>query len=125
MGALTDREVDLLEADTQQSGTPIARADRLSTSSSTYGTVAIWTVGAGVTGDLHEVALTVDNFTATEWRLTIAGVEQFTDRVFSVAVGLPFRTNRLASADIVLLEARSPDNATAIVADGTITGTER
>lgn len=122
---LTDREVDLLEDSTQQAGTPIVRANRLSTTSATYGTVVSWTVGAGVIGDLHEIALTVDNFIATQWRLTIAGVEQFADRVYSVAVGLPFRTNRNAAAAVILLEARSPDGATAIVADGTITGTER
>ena len=122
--SLTDREINRVQSDSRQANTPIARADRLSTTSATYGTVVSWTVTALLEGNLTEVAFTVDNFVATEWRLTIGGVVQFTDQVFSVPVALPF-DGLLASGTVVLLEGRSPDGATAIVADGTITGTER
>ncbi len=122
---MTDREIDRLQADSRQENTPIARSDRLSTTSATYGTVVSWTVAASTEGNLTEVALTVDNFGATQWRLSIGGVVQFTDRLYSVPVALPWGGNVMAAGTIVLLEARSPDGATAIVADGTITGTER
>ena len=122
---MTDREIDRLQDGSRQSNTPIARAGRLTTAAAVYGTVVSWTVTALLEGNLTEVAAMVDNFVATEWQLTIAGVVQFTGRVFQVAFALPFTDNLLDAGDIVLLEARSPDGVTAIVADGTITGTER
>ena len=106
-------------------GTPIPFAGRLSTASSTYATVISWTISAGVEGDLREIALIADILASTEWRITIAGTQRINDQVFQAAVSLPFLSNRLAAASVVLIEARSPDNVTAIVADATITGVER
>ncbi len=125
---LTDREISLFTAigdNSDPAGSPIVRESRLSTSSSAYGTIATWTVSAANTGDLHEVSMISDNFSDTEFRLTINGVEQFTDQVLQTGLSLPWRTNRLAAGAIVLLEGRSPDNATALLLDGSITGTER
>lgn len=106
-------------------GTPIPFAGRLSTSSSTYATVISWTISAGAEGDLAEIAFFADILASTEWRITIDGTQRINNQVFPSAVAFPFLVNRLAAGAVVLVEARSPDNATAIVADGTITGVER
>lgn len=106
-------------------GTPIPFAGRLSTSSSTYATVISWTISASAEGDLAEIALIADILASTEWRITIGGTQRINNQVFQSAVTLPFLVNRLAAGTVVLVEARSPDNATAIVADATITGVER
>lgn len=66
-----------------------------------------------------------DILASTEWRVTIGGTVRITGRVFPSAVSFQFANNRLAAAAVVLIEARSPDNVTAIVADGTIAGVER
>lgn len=125
--ALTDREITLLQGssdNTDPTGTPIAEIGRLSTLVAVYATVASWTVSAGNEGDLHEVAMVTDNFTVTEFRLTIDGAINFADRIIQGALSLPWRTNRLDAAAVVLLEARS-DGAITIVVDGSITGAER
>lgn len=124
----TDREIAVLTAissNNDPAGTPIAEEGRLPTASNVYATVVSWTVSAGNEGDLHELSMISDNLAATEFRLTIGGVEQWTNRVLQSTLSLPWRENRLATAVVVLLEARSPDNATAIIVDGSITGTER
>lgn len=105
-------------------GTPIPFVGRLSTSSSTYATVVSWTVGVGVEGDLREIALITDIFASTEWRITIGGTVRITDQVIQGALSLPFPENRLATGTVVLVEARSPDNVTALVVDASITGVE-
>lgn len=123
--ALTDREISLLQAQTQQPGTPISRASRLSTSSSTYGTVVTWTIAAGQVGDLSEIGFISDLPASTQWRLTINGVVQWVDQIFQLGVTVPLGSNRLPAGAIVLVEGRSPDNVTAIVLDGTIAAVER
>ncbi len=112
-------------AQASNEGTPIPFAGRLSTSSSTYGTVISWTVASDVEGDLREIAMIANILASTEWRVTIGGTVRFIDIVFLGAASLPFATNRLVAGSVVLVEARSPDNATAVVADATITGVER
>lgn len=124
----TDREISLLTAigsTTDPAGTPINRVGRLSTSSNVYADVAIWTVAALFTGDLHEVSMISDDLPSTEFRLEINAVEQFTDLLLQTALSIPWRGNRLVAGAVVRLQARSPDNATAIIADVSISGTER
>lgn len=124
---LTDREITLLQGsadNTDPTGTPIAETGRLSISANAYSVVATWTISAGNLGDLHEITMVTNNFAVTEFRVTIAGVQQFTDRIILGALALPWRENRLAAAAIVLLEARS-DGSTSIIVNGSITGTER
>ena len=122
----TDRELDILNPETQLAeGTPISRVARLPTSDTVnYQTVATWTVASGRDGDLHEVSLFTDDFARTQWRLTIAGTQQWTDVLVGTSLSIPFRQNRLSAGDIVLLEARSTDG-TLVTADGSISGTER
>ncbi len=120
---LTDREATIQDVEGAASGTPIARAGRVVTPSSTFQTVTSWTVAALSDGDLHQVAMFSDSFVRTEFRLTIDSVIQFTIQIGS-SLGLPWRINRLSAGAIVLLEARSTDGNTVTV-DGAITGAER
>ena len=125
---LTDREIAVLttiSGNNDPTGTPIAEEDRLSTSSNVYGDVVSWTVSAGNEGDLHEISMISDNFAATEFRVEINGVVQWTDRVLQAPLSVTWRINRIIAGAVIRLQGRSPDNATAIVLDGSISGTER
>lgn len=102
--------------------TPIARLDRYAGDDDTYQEVVSWTVDAGYRGELSEIAFMSSNYSKTEFKLVIAGTTQFTDIVVGAAVSLPFKGNKLASASVVILYARSPDGITSITVDGSITG---
>ena len=102
---------------------PIARSGSLTTAATAYATVASWTVTANRTGHLREVSLDSDNFAKTNWRLTIAGVQQFTDQVFRSALSLPFGENQIPAGAVVTLAAASTDG-TSVVTYGSIAGSE-
>lgn len=123
---LTDRETSLLNAETGLAeGLPISRVDRLATSDAVnYQEVVEWTVAVGNEGDLHEVSLFSDDFSKTRFRLTIAGAQQWADRVVGTSLSIPYRANRLPAGAQVLLEARSTDG-TLVTVDGSISGAER
>ena len=124
---LTDREVSLLttaSAPGGAAGTPIARLTRLTTSSNVYADVVTWTVSLLNTGDLHEISMVSDILSATQFRLEINAVQQWTDRVLQSSLSIPWRTNRLSAGTVVRLQARSPDNSTTVIVDGSISGTE-
>jgi hypothetical protein len=123
--ALTDREIALLNAGQQLAeGVPISRVDRLVTNSLSYQEAVSWVVAVGREGDLHEISLFSSDFTKTQFRLTIAGVLQWTDVVIGTSLSIPYRSNRLQAGDQVLLEARSTDG-TLVTVDGSISGAER
>jgi len=103
--------------------TAITRLDRRSTSSTTYGTVVEWTVTAAKIGILQHVELWADDNAKTRWKLTIAGVVQFTDIELGTTLSLEWPDVRLAAGAQVLLEAKSSDGS-GINADGDITGKE-
>lgn len=103
-------------------GTPRSPVSRLATSATAYGTVVSYTVPASPARfELQEISLNSDNFSRTNWRVTIGGTEQFTDLVILSALSLPFRLTYLGGAEQVLVEAASTDG-TAIVANASITG---
>jgi hypothetical protein len=104
-------------------GTPIAKVDRYSGTDQTYKTVVSWTVSTGKRGDLKEVSMVTDNYSKTHFKLTIAGVEQFKDKLIQAPLTLPFPDNELNAGDVVLLECKSTDG-TSITVDGSITGRE-
>jgi hypothetical protein len=107
-------------------GTPVSKVSSWSgNDSAAYHDVVSWTVGAGKTGELSEIGLISNNLPKTYWRLSIAGVEQFTDLILQFPVSQPFpRGNRLAAGEVVLVQAKSVDGAT-VNAQGTIVGSER
>lgn len=125
-GSLTDREIELLNAEPPwTAGIPAANVGRRVTSDTVnYTTVVSVTVSAGQQGDLHEVSFFSDDFTETQFRLTIAGVQNFTDLVIGTSLSLPWRANRLAAGDVILLEARSVTGVSVTV-DGAITLSQR
>ena len=124
--ALTDRETSLLNAETGLAeGVPISRVDRRATNDNVnYQQVVEWTVAVGKEGDLHEISMFSDDFSKTQFRLTIAGVQQWTDKVIGTSLSIPYRANRLLEGAQVLLEARSTDGILVTV-DGSISGAER
>jgi hypothetical protein len=104
-------------------GTPIAKVDRYSGTDQTYKTVVSWTVSTGKRGDLKEVSMVTDNYSKTHFKLSIAGVEQFKDKVIQAPLTLPFPDNCIRAGQSVVLECKSTDG-TNITVDGSITGKE-
>lgn len=124
---LTDREIVAIQSAAPPAAgevVPISRLDRFSGTDLTYQTVVSWTVAASRVGNLREVSMISDQLAVTEFRLTINAVVQWTDQIIQAALTIPFGENGLAAGAIVLLEAQSSDG-TAIVVDGSISGTER
>ncbi len=105
-------------------GDPISLLDRYSGTDTTYKTVVSWTVEAGKTGELKEVSMMSDNYTVTHFKLTIAGEEQFKDKIIGAPLTLPFPENELEAGDIVILEVKRVAAGAAITVDGSITGRE-
>lgn len=106
------------------SGAPVSKTGRYSGIDTTaYHDVVSWTVASQKVGGLREVSFYSDNLSKTLWRLSIAGVEQWTAKTFGAALAIPFHENNLPDGAIVVLQAKSSDG-TAIVADGAIAGVE-
>lgn len=105
-------------------GTPIARLDRYSGSDDEYQEVVSWTVTEGYEGVLHEISMVSTNYSKTHFKLVIAGVTQFEDKLIQSALSLPWKDNKLASESQVILYAKSTDGTTSITVDGSITGKE-
>ena len=105
-------------------GQPISRLGSLTTTATTYSTVATWTVASGRNGALFEVALDTNNFALTNWQLTIAGVQQWTAQTIRSTLAIPYSAkNQLAQGAVVTLAAASTDG-TSITAYGHISGKE-
>ncbi len=118
-------EPGLLGARAVVDGVPRANVGRLVTSDTiNYGTVVTMTVAAGNYGDLHEISMFTSDFTETQFRVTIAGVQQYTDEVIGTSLSLPWRANKLTAGDVILVEARSVTGVSVTV-DGSITLAER
>lgn len=106
-------------------GAPRSVVDRESTTSADFQEVVNWTIPADRIGQLDEVSMTSDTPATALWRLTIAGIVQWSDVLIQDPLNIKFpANNELEGDDEVLLEVRS-DGAIAIVADGSISGIER
>ncbi|MCK5615620.1 hypothetical protein KAR91_77865 [Candidatus Pacearchaeota archaeon] len=92
-----------------------------------YETVLTYTVTANRTFGLSEISFNEGSsprqFAKLQWRLTIAGAEQFADKATSTLFSLPFRKAFLAGGEIILVEAKSTDG-TSINPEVTLTGKE-
>lgn len=116
---------ELLENLFEKRGTPRSIVDRESTTSADYQEVVNWTIPADRVGQLDEVSMTSDTPATAQWRLTIAGIEQWADVIVQDPLNIRFPSNNeLAGDDEILLEVRS-DGVIAIVADGSISGIEK
>jgi len=107
---------------TMGAGTPILELDTFSGADLTYQTLVSWTVGAGKTGVLKEIAFTRDSNGKADFKITIGAVV-ITDFNPSANVCLPFSPNELAAGTVVKIEVKSTDGST-ITVDGSITGDE-
>lgn len=108
----------------QDTAVPIAKLDRYSGTDQTYKTVVSWTITSGKRGTLKEVSMITDNYTKTQFKLTIAGTVQFENKYLQSPLTLPFPEDSVLQAEeVVLLQCKSTDG-TSIVVDGSITGGE-
>ena len=96
---------------------------KVSTSSSSYQTLATWTVSAGKAGILRALELASDNYSLAQFRITIGGVVAIAGWVLPDAWSGYFAECRLAAETVVLLEGKS-DGATTIKLWGAIEGKE-
>ena len=101
----------------------ITKLARLTTSSTDYQTVVSWTVTVKKIGVLRFVEMESDDYEKTRFKLTIAGVEQFTDVQIEESLALEWPDVKLAAEAVVLLEAKSSDT-TEVNVDGDILGKE-
>uniref|UniRef100_A0A6M3XSF4 Uncharacterized protein n=1 Tax=viral metagenome TaxID=1070528 RepID=A0A6M3XSF4_9ZZZZ len=115
-------QVVIVEAEAEDEAAE-TQLDRLSTSSTSYGTVVSWTVTTDKIGVLHCIEMESDNYDKTRFQLTIAGVVQFTDIQIGASLSLEYPDVKIAAGSEVLLEAKSSDG-TAINVDGDILGKE-
>lgn len=99
----------------------IVALDRLTTSSASYQTVVSYTVPASKTLYLAALEIACSDYTKGQYRVTIAGVVQFTDKYLQTTFNPQFAGAELAAGDVVLIEAKS-DGATSINVDGAIEG---
>lgn len=102
---------------------PAGANDHVTTTSTSYQTVASWTVTSTRTGKLVDISMLSTNYSKTKWQLTIGGVVQFTGLVIDGALTKTYNDLSLAGGAVVLLEAASSDGSS-ITADGSITGKE-
>lgn len=76
----------------------------------TYVNVATWTVATARSGSLTELMMDTTNWARTNWRVTIAGVQQFTDQVFNSSPSFhPPSANQLPQGAVVAIAAASTD----------------
>lgn len=102
---------------------PVCTVETFTGSSSSYQTLASWTVTTNKRGILTEVAFTRDTSGVAQYKLTIAGETQFEDFAPERDVALPLHGVRLEEGQVVLLQVKS-DGATSITVNGSITGGE-
>jgi|GEM_PF-2645489 len=107
-------------------GGPVLKVNRYSGTDLDWVELVGWLVPIGYTGDLHEISLLSDNDEKTRYRVFLANVDQQvpTDRQTSTPLTLPWERTILPGGSSIRIDVRSTDG-TAIVVDGTITGTVR
>src|SRR5487761_2597219 len=88
-----------------------------------YQPLVSWTVNPLKAGKLDEVSFTASNYAKAVWRLTIAGVVFFADKIVRSSLEVSFEDLSLLAGAVVLLEVKSFDG-TSITANGIITGKE-
>lgn len=133
---LTDRQnlarmvellTDIAEAPAVNPGFPIARAGRVSTNSSDYQQLALWTVSVDRIGKLLEIAMVSNTPVTAQFQLRFGGIVQFTNLVLDAGDGsltMPFEENELlGEMEIELLVVS--DGSITIIANGMISGVEK
>ncbi len=91
--------------------------------STSYQTVASWTVATGKGGVLVEILVLSNTYAKTRMQITIGDVVYCTDFTPQGAMPIIFETLKLAAGKIVKVEAKSSDG-TSITVDAVIAGRE-
>jgi len=119
-------EVEAAETIQNIYGTPVLKWNRLEETSKEWRELVRWDIPIGFTGDLHEIALQSDNDAKTRWRVVIANRDQdiATDRQLTTPVAFRWDRGVLPGGKSVWVDFLSSDG-TAIIVDGSITGSVR
>jgi len=118
--------VEIAESETTVSPTPICKFGYVSTSSSSYQTLATWTVSTGKKGLLKDISFAPDStsFGVAQFKVVVAGETLFEDIKAIGGVSLPLDgLVTLSASDVVTVSVKS-DGSTTITANGSITGRE-
>lgn len=107
-------------------GGPVLKVTRYSGGDQNWVELVRWDVPLGYTGDLHTISLLSNNDAKTRFRVFLANVEQDipTDRQTNTPQEHKWDRTVLPGGSAVWVEVRSTDG-TAIIVDGSITGTVR
>lgn len=90
--------------------TPISKTQgKVNNSDQSYQTLATWTVTSTKSGVLYGVELDSDNFPKTHFKLTIGGVQKWTNVEFQRPLNMHFAEARLPASTVVLLQGKSND----------------
>lgn len=101
----------------------ITKLARGSPATTDWVTVVEWEVNEDKIGILRFVEMESDDYEHTRFKLTIAGVQQFTDVQIEASLTLEWPDVKLAAGAVVKLEASSIDT-TEVNVDGDILGKE-
>ncbi|GAH69946.1 unnamed protein product [marine sediment metagenome] len=107
-------------------GGPVLKINRYSGGDQDWVELLRWDVPIGFTGDLHEISLLSSLDAKTRYRIFLANIDQGipTDRQTLTPLSLKWERTVLPGGYAVWVEVRSTDG-TAIIVDGTLTGTIR
>lgn len=106
-------------------GLPALFMNRYEGTDTDWQMLARWDIPDLVQGDLHEISLATNNAAKTRYRIIIAGRDMnIPDRQVAALLAFPWRDNVIPGPAQVTLEVRSTD-ATSIIVDGFMSGTER
>ena len=107
-------------------GGPVLKINRYSGVDTDWVELVRWSIPIGYTGDLHEISFSSNDDAHTRYRIFLANVDQQlpTDRQTSTPLTLPWDRTVLPGGSAVWVEVRSTDG-TAIIVDGSLTGTIR
>ena len=100
----------LVVPETAANETPISKTEgKVTTTSSSYQTLASWTVTAARNGVLYGVELYAVPYATALFQLTIGGVVQWTGIEFPTGLNMIFSEARLVAGTVVLVEGKSSD----------------
>ena len=96
--------------------------NRLTTSSTSYGTVATWTVSTDKIGELWFIEMMSDDYDHTQFKLVVGSTTIFEDLDLDTSLTLDCCRTKLEAGTVVTLSAKSTDG-TEVNVDGDIIAT--
>jgi len=92
-------------------GIPVSMLEKETTVALTYIDILEWVIPAGHAGQLFEICLATTDYDKTQFRLVIAGEEQWADKYLQTALTQKWRDNKLPASSKVLIQAKSSDGS--------------